>query len=193
MSRIDAPLLDRFKIRFFPQLIFHTPRLAQFIGRTSNFMAPDGAHVMFYGFKATLILPQTYGDFELEIPCRQSDWQLSMLAQVCSSSLNLVSSLEHLYIHEYKAIQRDRPCWQDDIENIQWLELLRPFTTVKALYLSRGITTRIIPALEELAGERATAVLPALQNIFWRSPTYWDLSRKPSTSSLLSDRSLITL
>ncbi len=166
VSRIDAPLLDRFKIRFFPQLIFHTPRLARFIGRTSNFMAPDEAHVMFYGFKATLILPQTYGDFELEIPCRQSDWQPSMLSQVCSSSLNLISSLEHLYIHEYKAIERDRPCWQDDIENIQWLELLRPFTTVKALYLSRGITTRIIPALKELVGGRATAVSPALQSLF---------------------------
>ncbi len=129
-------------------------------------MAPDEAHVMFYGFKATLILPQTYGDFELEIPCRQSDWQLSMLAQICSSSLNLISSLEHLYIHEYKAIESDRPCWQDDIENIQWLELLRPFTTVKALYLSRGITTQIMPALEEVVGEMATAVSPALQTLF---------------------------
>ncbi len=166
VSQIDAPLLGRFEITIFPQLIFHTLRLAQFIGRTPNFMAPDEAHVMFYGFKATLILPQTYGDLELEIPCRQSDWQLSMLAQVCSSSLHLISSLEHLYVHEYKAIESDRPCWQDDIENIQWLELLRPFTTVKALYLSRGITTRVIPTLEELVGESATSVLPALQSLF---------------------------
>ncbi len=160
---IDAPQLGRFEITFFPQLIFHTPRLAQFIGRTPNFMAPDEAHVMFYGFKATLILPQTYGDLELEIPCRQSDWQLSMLAQVCSSSLYLISSLKYLYIHEYESF---RPCWQDDVENVQWLELLRPFTTVKALYLSQNITTRVMPALEELVGERATEVLPALQSLF---------------------------
>ena len=89
-----------------------------------------------------------------------------MLAQVCSSSLHLISSLEHLYIHEYKAVESLRPCWQDDIENIQWLELLRPFTTVNALYLSRDITSRIAPALQELVGERVTEVLPALQSLF---------------------------
>jgi len=37
---------------------------------------------------------------------------------------------------------------------------------VKALYLSRDITTRIIPAFEELVGERGAAVLPALQSLF---------------------------
>jgi len=165
VARIDAPLLDWFEIRFFPQLIFHTPRLGQFIGHTPNFMAHDEAHVIFSDFQAKLILPQTYGVLELEIPCRQSDWRLSMLAQVCSSSLYLISSLEHLYIDEYKR-ENLRPCWQDDIENIQWLELLRPFTTVKALYLSRDITTRIIPTLEELVGERVTEVLPTLRSLF---------------------------
>ena len=161
---IDAPLLDTFEIRFFPQLIFHTPRLAQFISRTPNCMARDEAHVMFYNFKAELTLPLTYGGLKLEIRCRQLYWQLSMLAQVCSSSLYLISSLEHLYIHETE--YSSPPSWPDDIENVQWLELLRPFTSVKALYLSRGITTRIIPALEELVGESATAVLPALRSLF---------------------------
>ncbi len=164
VARIDAPLLDRLDIEFFPQLIFHTPQLAQFIGRKPNFMAPDVAQVTFSNFKADLILPLTNGRLELEICCTQSDWLLSMLAQVCSSSLYLISSLEHLYIHE--VVEYLRPCRQDDIENIQWLELLRSFTTVKALYLSRDITTRIIPAFEELVGERATAVLPALQSLF---------------------------
>ncbi len=165
VARIDAPLLGSSRITFFPQLIYHIPRFAQFIGRTPSFMARDEAHVVFYNFQAILILPQTYGRLESEIPCRPSDWQLSMLAQVCTSSLYLISSLEHLYIHDQKRFEGFRPCWQDDIENIQWLELLHPFTTVKALYLSRGITTRIIPALEELVGESAT-VLPALQSLF---------------------------
>ena len=165
VARIDAPLLDSFQITFFPQLIFHTPRLAQFISRTPNFMAPDEAHVIFYNFQAKLILPQTYTRFESEILCRQSDWRLSMLAQVCSSSLHLIPSLEHLYIHEYRAYENRRR-WQDDIENIQWLELLRPFTTVKALYLSRDFTTQIILALEELVGERVTEVFPTLQSLF---------------------------
>jgi hypothetical protein len=37
---------------------------------------------------------------------------------------------------------------------------------VKNLYLSEEIAGRIIPALQELVGDRATEVLPTLKNIF---------------------------
>jgi hypothetical protein len=82
------------------------------------------------------------------------------------SSIPLIS-LEHLYIHEYELLS-SRPGWEDDFENVQWLELLHPFTTVnlKALYLSPDITSLIALTLEELVGERATEVLPALQGLF---------------------------
>jgi hypothetical protein len=164
VARIDAPLLDRLEIMFFRQLIFHTPQFAQFIARTPKLMACDEAHVVFTTHSAELTLGRHRG-LKLEIYCNQSDWSLSMLAQVCTSSVPLISSLEHLYIHEYEN-GLIRPFWQDDIENVQWLELLHPFTTVKALYLSRDIASRIAPALEDLVGERVAVVLPALQSLF---------------------------
>lgn len=166
VSRIDAPLLNRLEITFFRQLIFHNPRLAQFIGRSPSLMAHDEAHAVFSNFKAEFTLPRTIRGLNLEIHCSESDWQLSMLAQICGSSLPPISSLERLYIHENEVNQSLQPCWQDDIENVQWLELLHPFTTVKALYLSRDIAARIAPALGELVGPRATEVLPALQGLF---------------------------
>jgi hypothetical protein len=46
------------------------------------------------------------------------------------------------------------------------LEFFHPFTGVKNLYLSTGFAQCIAPALRELVGERATEVLPALQNLF---------------------------
>ncbi len=109
VARIDAPLLDWLEITFFRQLIFHTPRFAQFIGRTPNFVAHDEAHVVFTNYKAELKLAR-YRGLKLEIYCSQSDWLLSMLTQVCSSSLPLISSLEYLYIHEY-GVGLIRPCW----------------------------------------------------------------------------------
>jgi len=169
-ARVDAPLLDRLEIMFFRQLIFHTPRLAQFIGRTPNLMAHDEAHAIFSNFKAEFTLPRTIRGLNLKIECSESDWQLSMLAQICCSSLPLVSSLQHLHIHENEVNESLQPCWQDDIENVQWLELLRPFTTVKALYLSRDIAARIAPALGELVGAGAAGVLPALQSLFLEEP-----------------------
>jgi hypothetical protein len=70
--------------------------------------------------------------------------------------------LDDLYIK----ILHPNPNWQDNTENAQWLELLHPFTAAKNLYLSEEIARRIVPALEELVGARATEVLPSLKNIF---------------------------
>ena len=49
------------------------------------------------------------------------------------------------------------PRWQelDDMENVQWLELLRPFTTTKNLYLSEETALRVAPALQELTGGKS--------------------------------------
>ena len=161
VARIDAPLLDTFHIRFFHQLIFDTPQLTQFIARTPNTQPPVEALIAFSSCNGLVTCPRTFsGRISLGISCRQSDWQLSSLAQVCSSSFPeaFISTVEHLYIYEQKYWQ---PRWQDDIEDSQWLEVLHPFTAVKHLYLSREFVSRIAPALQELSGE----VLPSLQNI----------------------------
>jgi hypothetical protein len=160
VARIDAPLLDKSDIVFFHQLIFDCPQLAQFISRTPKLKASDEVHVIFHDGSVWVTLPQTFdGSLQLGISCTGSDWQLSSLAQVCSSSLpqDLISMVEQLYIQCGNWVM---PC-TDDIENNQWLELLHPFTAVKRLYISWKFTSSIGPALQELSGERVIEVLPA--------------------------------
>jgi hypothetical protein len=60
--------------------------------------------------------------------------------------------------------------WQDDMEDTPWLELLRPFTSVKDLDLCEDSAALVAPALQGLSGERVTDVLPALQNLFFTGP-----------------------
>jgi hypothetical protein len=88
------------------------------------------------------------------------------MAQLCSSFFPqaLFPALEHLYILDYGSD------WQDDIENSQWLEVLRPFTVVKDFYISSTLIPRIAPALQELVGERVIEVLPALDTLFLGEP-----------------------
>jgi hypothetical protein len=74
--------------------------------------------------------------------------------------------VEHLFIQNEPWILQ----WQDEIENSQWLELFHPFTGVKRVYISSEFVPRIAPSLQELVGERAMGVLPALQNIFLQEP-----------------------
>ena len=169
VARINAPLLDNLVITFFHQLIFDTPQLAQFINRTPKFTAYDEARVFFSCWHVSVKLPQTFeGTLELTILCKQADWQLSSLAQVCSLSFlqALIPTLERLYIE----LEFSRLYWQDDIESSQWLELFHPFTAVKDLHLSQELVTRIAPVLQEFVGERVTDVLPALQALFLEEP-----------------------
>jgi hypothetical protein len=103
------------------------------------------------------------GTLQIAISCREPDWQLSSIEQVCNSSLRPLSTVEVLYIeHEYSQL-----VWKNDaIENTLWLQLLLPFTTAKDLYLSKEFAPGIAAALQELVGARITEVLPSLQNIF---------------------------
>ena len=98
----------------------------------------------------------------MQILCTASDWQLSSLEQVCTSSLPPLSTLEDLYINKHSYL---RSRWQDDVENALWLDLLRPFVAVKNLYLSEEFVPCIAPALQELVMGRTTEVLPCLEDI----------------------------
>jgi hypothetical protein len=160
VAGIDAPQLDRMYIKFFNQIDFYIPQLVQFINRTPK-LGKRHATVLFDDDSAVVrLLP---GALDIAISCREPDWQLSSIEQVCHSSLYPLSTVEDLYIeHRYRQL-----LWKNDaIENTLWLQLLLPFTTVKNLSLSRQFAPGIAAALQELDGGRITEVLPSLQNIF---------------------------
>ena len=167
MARIDAPLLDSIWITFFHQLIFDTPQLAQFMRRTTRFQTLNEAHVDFDHFGGQVEShPPTRSLDErsrLRISCRELDWQLSSLAQVYTSFFPSIHMVGHLYIYGPQFLP---PQWQHDIENVQWLEILQPFTSVKNLYVSNNFAQCFAQTLQELAGERRTDVLPALESLF---------------------------
>ena len=166
VARADAPRLYSLHITFFNDIVFNTPQFTQFISRTPTLKAFDKAIVFLSDHDATIRLSlKTSGDEKLNvaISCRVLDWQVSFLEQVCTSFLPALSALEDLYISEHPYRQ---PVWEDNIDSALWLELLRPFTTVKDLFLSEKISLHVVPALQELVGGRTIEVLPALQNVF---------------------------
>ena len=165
VSRIDAPLLEKLNIVFFNLLVFDIPQLHRFISRTATFKAPDRVEIVFdtFGVEVGLFRRKGTTDYKvlrLRISNGSPDRQLSSLAQVCNSSLPPLPTLESLCIHEG---QYSRPQWHNNMEHAQWLELLRPFSSVKDLILSENLVQLVAPALREIIG---TAVLPVLQNVF---------------------------
>ena len=169
MARIDAPQLNDLNINFFHQLIFDIPQLTRFISRTPSVGTSDIANIFFSYSAVEVEFPRIFDKvlkheaLKLEVSCRPSDWQLSSIAEVCSSLSPLTSSVERLYINDRGEVLA---LCDDEVESSQWLELLHPFTSVKALYLSRRNAPRIADALQDLVGEGASEVLPALQRVF---------------------------
>src|SRR5216683_262039 len=173
VSRLEAPLLGNTEITFFNQLIFDTPQLRHFISRTEIVRESHQAYISCDTDTVLFSLYPQEGtedeEVKLSISCKPLDWQISSLAQVCSSSFPPLPTLEHLDI----VIETDPNSpleWQDDMEDTQWLELLRPFTSVKDLDLSEASVPFVAPALQGLSRERVTEVLPALQHLSLTGP-----------------------
>jgi len=166
LSQIETPTLNESMFHFFNQLVFDTPLLGHFIRRTETFMTIHMACMQIFSDNVVVILPglgETADDdqvaLNLSISCKPLDWQLSALAQVLDSLLSSLQTVESLKIELY------HEDWQGEIEAIQWQELLHPFTSVKHVTLDESARL-IAPALQELAVESATEVLPALQDLF---------------------------
>jgi hypothetical protein len=166
VARIDAPRLVVLKITFLNLIVLDTPQFIQFISRTPALKEFEKVQVIFMDGPACVNLSsQTSGSGKLtvKISCLDLGWQVSSMKQICTSCLPPLPTLEDLYISQHPLLH---PHWQDNIENALWLDLLRPFTGVKNLYLSNSFASRIMPALQELIGGRTTEVLPTLQNLF---------------------------
>ena len=168
VARINTPLLRMLEMVFFHQLVFNISHLPEFITRAEVFNVLNEAYIVFHRDFAQLRCfwqkdTAVQRVVAVGILCKESEWQLSSLSQACISSLPPFPALERLDIVDGHS---PRQQWHDDMENAQWLEPLRPFTVVKNLYVSKGLGLRVARALRELSGERATEVLPALQNLF---------------------------
>jgi len=170
VSQIDTPLLEYANISFPVQLEFDTPLLRHFIDRTETFKALHNVDVVISRHIVYVTLFRSDKGpgrklLELQISCDVPDWRFSSLARICNSRLPPFPTLERLEICAHQELR-----WQDDVQNTQWLQLFRPFSSVKDLTLFGDLVGLIAPVLQELAGESITGVLPALQNLFLRAP-----------------------
>ena len=171
VARIDAPRLESLFVTFLHQININTPHLAQFVSRTPRFEELIEAKINF-DFDAPQVqflscTPDDYGEelcveILVRFSCGGSNQQLASMAQVCTMCLPWFPTVGNLRVSTNPYAESD---WRDGVDN-QWLELLRPFTAVKNLYLSEEFQPGIASALQELVGCRTTEALPSLQNIF---------------------------
>jgi hypothetical protein len=164
VARIDTPVLSRLGITIVRQSTFDTTQLLWFLSRTPKMQELDKACVKLDNLEAWIDFSSSdLSALRLGISSYEPERHFPRLAQSFGLPFNPLATLESLHIVAYPFWQQYR--W-DRVENAHWLELLRPFVAVKNLHLSKAVTLRIAPALQELIEERAAEVFPTLQNIF---------------------------
>ena len=175
VERINAPRLHTIWTIYLNQLIdFEIPHLWRFVDHSEDLNQPRYCLVNFkddvVSFRAGPTtewhIPEyeSYEDIPRQInvyiPCEGIDWQVSHLAQALNqiSAATVLSHILHFSI-DSESINRDP---EDIMEDIEWMQLLRPFSSVQTLFVSKELAAHISRSLENTGSMMATEVLPAL-------------------------------
>ena len=176
LARINAPRLHKVWVNYFSQLVdFEVPHLCQFIEHSEDLNRRPMRCVVEFHDKAvdfgaghgptTLYhmpnFPKLFNDFRrrimIGIVCEGIDWQVSHISQALNRLSAVLSNMHHLAIG-YNSVS-PKP---EDMDDIEWLQLLRPFSSVQMLFVSRAFAGHVSRALDDIPEAMATEVLPTL-------------------------------
>ena len=165
VCRITTPRLESLQIQLFKQLTFSLPRLQQFLNTTEN-LRFDNAVIMFMDKEiyVGMFLRETYTyPFVVRVHCWHLDWQVSSVAQIFKGLSQVFSVVEHLtFRHEVHSQSSEE---HNDVDRIEWRNLLRPFTNVKTLRVEDGLVEQLSHCLRLEDGELPLEPLPELQEL----------------------------
>ncbi|KAH9172676.1 hypothetical protein EDB89DRAFT_879306 [Lactarius sanguifluus] len=179
VARIDAPGLGNIDITFFFQPTMDASQLGRFVERTGIQTPLSRADVQISADAISIFLfnSSTPTPLQLQISCKQLDWQLSSMAQVCDQFSPFLFRVNNPRIN-----MTHSSSVQDDADGEQWLELIRAFGGATDFRVADELTTAVLCALGLVEGGHAT-VLPSLRHLHIENPM---VMNEPSWDGLLS-------
>jgi hypothetical protein len=193
VARIDAPRLGDIDITFFSQPTMDASQLGRFIERIEMQSSFSQAEVQFseLAISITFTRPSSPTRLELRISCKQFDWQLFSIAQICDHFSPFDFCVEDLRI---KAIQLSTG--QANTDREQWLKLFHPFRCVKDIHIEGERVIEDLFSLGLLTDTRLLNLLPSLctLDVSALEPVYGSLlePREPfTTPRYLTDRRVL--
>jgi hypothetical protein len=160
VAQVDAPQLKCLEITYSDRdedegVDFQIPQLSKFIDLSETLSRFKYAEIDVYPDSVDMELLDGSESVSLRF-CIQDLW----ISQALSQIPGMLSNMDHLYIvahyFEYEQLSG----------NIQWLELLHPFTAIKALSVQYKLSPHIALALNSITEDWATEILPALEWLY---------------------------
>ena len=166
VARIDAPRLGEINITFFAQPTMDASQLGRFIERIEVQTSFSQANIetSAHAISISLTNTSTSTPLQLQISCKQVDWQLSCMAQVCDQFSPFLSRVEKLGITTSQLSSV-----QDDVASEQWVELVGSFDGATDFRIANDIATAVLRAFCR-ADDRHTTVLSALRHLNVEDP-----------------------
>jgi hypothetical protein len=165
VCRITAPRLKNLQIQLFKQLTFTVPRLSQFMDTTEN-LRFNHAAIMFEDkfVRMRMFFHGVWHDtFFVSVDCWGLDWQVSSVAQISNVFREVFSAVERLtLLHEVHGQTSEE---HNDVDRVQWRNLLRSFGNVKTLRVGEGLVEELSRCLRLEDGELPLELLPELQEL----------------------------
>ena len=188
VAGIDAPHLRNIDITFFHQPTVDASQLGQFIERIGikTVLREADIQAAVDAVSISFKTSSTSTRLRLQIPCKQLDWQLSSMTQVCDQFSPFLFGVQHL------AFNTNGFSSDQDVDDEQWLQLIRSFGGTRTLSIAGKFTTRILCALQPAdEGDTSnTTVLPALRNLRVRKPGPLDWPFWNGAQTLVTSRGL---
>ena len=165
VAQINGPQLEKIRINYFNQLVdFQASQLFQFIDCSVGPQATLFRHakVTFACREVSFdMLPHAMNRYSepvrITIICEGIDWQVSHLSHLLSQSSVTLSNVAHLQLTNLKLEGQ-----LEGMDDIEWRDLLRPFSSAKTLHVSKKFAEHVSLALEDITGG---IVLPSLDSI----------------------------
>ena len=168
-ARICAPRLNSIKIYYLNQLVdFQVSQVSRFIDSSETLQQslPMRCRVTLQPSCVSFDIGAT-GDkterweasprIDVCIQCQGIDWQVSCITQALKQIPTVHSDVVHLTV-DWSGPR----CQLEDIDDAEWLNFLRSFTSVQTLYVSGQLAGHIASSLEDTPRAEAAEVLPAL-------------------------------
>ena len=161
-AQIDAPQLDCLEIEFLEYwdeeeiADYRIFQLCKFVDRSEKLKLSSFRRMNLHIQSNTVTIELLHGgqsSFKLSI---QDEGINQVLIQICG----MLSNVDRLFIGS-----GDTTYFGELGDDILWLQLLRPFTAVKALTVQAELSHHVALALKYVTGEKAAEVLPALESL----------------------------
>ena len=186
VARIDAPSLCEINITFFYQPTMDALQLGRFIERVEMHTSLVQADVEASADAISISFTDSSAStpFRLQILCKQLDWQVSCMGQVCDRISPFLSGVIILEINMAQPLGG-----RDGGNGEQWPDLLCSFkfSGAKSFWVASELTTDILCALHP-ANEVDPTLLPSLRHLRVQKPIEMDGPSWDSLQSFITSR-----